>query len=533
MTTQHGQIEATKLAIKAYEDKQTIFGRFQSGKTERIEDGLLIRSHIDYGYKWNANRPLAGDEDLRTNWLPDEDGDPSSAAVVRRIFDYLSRGWRTGGDASAKQMAFQLQDDNIPPASALKGRSHEGTQWQHSMIISIVTNPSYKGSHPQNRWMNVPYTAEEKRKHELRTGKPYKLSYHHAERPQAEWVYAKVPALVDEQTWEDANKQIEHNQKHQHRTPVRFTTADALLWGGHVYCVECGHAMQVWRPTPQRSWCYHCRWSDPRGPHPSRTNNILVREVDEFVWSEANRIIRDPEYLRSRLVQTQQEVWTPEQQIAHYTALISKCDADENGWNVELAALGGDPLLANSRTYLIGLIKQNALGRQGYAEKRQDAQTEQLRRLHEQERLKEFEAKARAQAPTLDDLDAEQRRQLLLDLHAEVHIARPDNDREPRLTLLFSLTSEAAQRSSEVWATWTTHTAKGDYVTYIEQSGQSPAAVQHRDGKLILDFSHTTPPLDIVAQNVRSMEAAPIDEDGDAEHPSSTSPTTSSTRSRA
>ncbi|MGO8949898.1 MAG: hypothetical protein ACLQUY_20030 [Ktedonobacterales bacterium] len=71
---------------------------------------------------------------------------------------------------------------------------------------------------------------------------------------------------------------------------------------------------------------------------------------------------------------------------------------------------------------------------------------------------------------TLDDLSAEQRRQILLDLHPLVYISRPDSDR-PRVELVFSLTAEAAAhtRESSLWHTSNLSTRHGTYVTFVQQ----------------------------------------------------------------
>jgi hypothetical protein len=182
--------------------------------------------------------------------------------------------------------------------------------------------------------------------------------------------------------------------------------------------------------------------------------------------------MRDPDYLQSRLDQgKQQETWSPEQQIAHYAALIEGCDAKEAALHAEFAEMRGRPGLDSFRKRILDDAEQNANGRQEYVKKQDAARAEQVRRLKEQERLAEFQAKAQAAAPTLDDLDAEQRRQILLDLHVFVRIARRDDTRRPRLEVVFNLTSEAAAHlhEGELWATWNMQTPQGTYVTFVEE----------------------------------------------------------------
>jgi site-specific DNA recombinase len=480
LTTAKGQNDAAQLAIDAFHDRERIVDRFQGGKTKRIKRKKLVRSHIDYGYVWDADRPYVGRTDFRENWLPDENGDPSPAVVVRRIFQELADGWRTGGDASSVGVASRLDDEGIPPPSAVKGRPRKATRWggrparwQFAMVIYIVQNPSYKGARPQNRWKKVPRTPEERKERIRRAGKPYRSNFKVVELPETEWVMTQVPALVDEETWQDANRQLNRNRKQNHRRPVRYSTVDALLWGGHVRCQICGGAMQVWRATEKRLWMYTCHQTGPKDRHPTKTNRIPVRDIDPFVWSEARRIIRDPEYLRSRLEQTsKQDAWSPEQEVQHYDELIAGCDAREATLYADLDAMRGKPGLERFRDRVLEDVQQNDQGRQGYVKKRDAALAKLKRREEEHGRLQAFQAKAQALSDTLDDLDTEQRRQLLLDLHVTVRVARRDDTRHPRVEVIFCLTTEAAAHlhEGEAWATWNLETPQGTYTTFVEES---------------------------------------------------------------
>jgi DNA invertase Pin-like site-specific DNA recombinase len=474
LTTPEGQHEASDAAWEAYRDKKRIMRRFNSGKMERIENGQLVRSFLCYGYKWDVPKPIFGVDDPRTSWIPDESG---PADVVRRIFTTLAESWRTGGNASVKRVAYMLQDEGVPPPSAVKGHPHKKTRtpsqpprWYHAIVAYIVTNETYKGVRAQNKTVRRPYTAEEQRVFKERTGHEHRAATKIVERPKSEWHYAKVPALVTEDVWEDANKQLDRNRLHNHRPPLRYSVEDALLFGGHVRCSLCGRSMQVWRPSEKRSWLYYCGQRDPHGSHPGRCNQMLVKEVDAFVWSEATRIIRDPEYLRSRLNQGKAEVWSPEARIAHYDELIAECDAQESALHGELAEMRGRSGLEGLRNRVYSDVERNSAKREEYAKKQESARLEIVRREQEQERLAAFQEKARKQADTLDDLTAQERRQILQDLHTSVFISRPDDTERPRLELAFFLTAEtAAQVRGEGWKPGSVSTRRGEYITFVEQ----------------------------------------------------------------
>jgi hypothetical protein len=81
------------------------------------------------------------------------------------------------------------------------------------MVLRIVQNTTYKGQKPQRYTQKVPHTPEEQAAYEAWTGHPYKYKFKHVELPEEQRLYhVDVPALVDEATWEDANKQLDKNR---------------------------------------------------------------------------------------------------------------------------------------------------------------------------------------------------------------------------------------------------------------------------------------------------------------------------------
>lgn len=66
-----------------------------------------------------------------------------------------------------------------------------------------------------------------------------------------------------------------------------------------------------------------------------------------------------------------------------------------------------------------------------------------------EQRIQQFIAKADAQAPTLDDLTPDQRRDILLDLHPDIRIGPPHHARYSRISVLFALSAEAASHTDD------------------------------------------------------------------------------------
>lgn len=438
-------------AWKAWEDKQTIARRFYEGKLERMENGLLLRNNIAYGYRWNAPDPRwrgEYDEDPRTMWEPDE-GDGSqynTAQVVRRIFRMMAEG------SSTVRVKDQLNMEGVPPPSQVKNRKRRPSRligttvgWNVATVSKITKDTSYKGQHPQHRWYEKVHDPK------VRKAKGLKTDRYNAERDPSEWKYVAVPALVDGATWEAANRQLQQNITQWHRAPRRYTAADVLLYGGWVRCAYCGGALQAWQrgydTVPSgRSWHYICSRNHSIAGARCQGVWILAREVDAFVWREAVHVIRDPDYLRSRLEHTD-EVWAPETQIHHYQQLIAECDAEAQGIVAEALHWQGNPAFTILRQRAQEEALRIATARQGYVEKLTAAEAEQARRDNRTQRLHDIIELNATRAAGLDDLTPEQRRQILLDLRPEVRIARGNDPRYQRIAVTFNLTREAAERA--------------------------------------------------------------------------------------
>jgi len=407
----------------------------------------------------------------------------------------------------------QLNAEGVPPPSVVKGRRRKSLRWRGrqpewtvGVISSIVHNENYKGRHPQHRWTEVPRDAA------VRRAKGLKSTRKTEQRPRDEWVWTEVPAIVDEATWEDANRQLEHNTKHLHRPPLRYDAGEVMLYGGHVRCAACTSAMTAARRSPKAPWYYKC-YGHGRTTDGKRCPGVQIpaAEVDARVWAEAQRLIRDTAYLRSLLDQTD-EVWSPDTQIAHYDSLIAECDAKDKEIGDELMLYLGS--LAGIRARLTAEAEANAAKRAQWERKRADAVADKERRTQREQRLQQFITKAAAQAPTLDDLTPDQRRTIVLDLHPDVRIGRVDDRRHERVWILFELSADTAARAfapGEVFpqSSWTDK-AGNQYWSGAYKGWPPTELPTDANGEEYVDFSDVpddatiTPYLDV---SIRPTEA--------------------------
>jgi hypothetical protein len=406
-----------------------------------------------FGYKWNAEKPRFrseyndADEDPRNAWELDEEprpylDAPPPTAVMRRIYTYLAEAYRHGANGSARDLMNELNAQDVPTPSQYKRTRRKSARWQDkparwqvAAISYLVKNPSYKGTRPQHRWEQGP-GAERKRIIGPKTRRTTSL------RPQSEWRYVKVPALVDAQTWEDANKQLKRNEKGAHRNPRRYGPAEVLLYGGYVRCAHCGYGMTPTQTAPHKPWYYVCndatRPVEKRCPRKAR---IAVKDLDAGVWQVACRIIRNPEYMRSRLRQTDDE-WPIADRIAYHEREIARINAENASAAREVLRWGGAAAYEPLRLAAKETLEKNADLLRSHDAKREALLAELEARNGREARILQFAERARATAGKLDTVDAAERREILLDMHTTVSI-RAKGERD-RVQVHFALNAEAA-----------------------------------------------------------------------------------------
>jgi DNA invertase Pin-like site-specific DNA recombinase len=445
LSTPTGQLIAAAKAWGANQEMLAISRRSKQGKQGRIAQGMLARECLPYGYRWT--------DATQTMYEPD----PTTAPVVRRIIVTLAEG------GSATQLMITLSAEGIPPPRKA---------WSLNTITYIARNPIYKGERVQRRFVTKPRDQQDRRQRGLKTKRTVE------KRDMTEWLVTPVPALVDAATWARANAQLERNRWHKHKMPKRYTAEEVLLYGGFVRCAHCGRALNPKRRSESaargahnsRPWFYVCSKAKPISDGRCPGAAILCPTVDTLVWREACKLIRDEHYLRS-LLEKSDDVWSPETQIAHYQQLLEDLDGKDRSIASELTRLAGKTGLEQIRVHLEQDAIHNAELRDGYQARLADAERQLEEQATRSERVQGFAQWAAEHADSLDDLTAEQRREILQHVHPTVFVARKGSER-PRLSLIFSVTEQAAARldpqtlyKSEQW-----RDASGDFYTvYVDE----------------------------------------------------------------
>ena len=185
------------------------------------------------------------------------------AAIIRRIYREFLQG------KSPYMIANGLKADGIPTPSK------KNTNWQQSVVRSILSNEKYKGDALLQKSFTVDFLTKKMKKNE-------------GEVPQY-YVEGSHPAIIDPEVFEQVQVEIERSVKSSYRVA-------ASIFSSKLYCAACGSAYgsKVWHSTDQYRrviWQCNAKFKNTTKcgtPHLTE-NEIQAAFVDAFNISFTHR----------------------------------------------------------------------------------------------------------------------------------------------------------------------------------------------------------------------------------------------------
>lgn len=234
-------IRHIKLAFDEIELDKRRYRQIQANRA-RATKGHVISKYAPFGYSMSADN---------LSYLINEE----KAPWIRQIFDWYVSG------KSIKWIAKTMSNSGVP--SPLGKRV-----WSPETIRGVLHKEVYKGVYIANRYERIWVWEEGKQKKIERI------------KPEHEWIYVPVPALVGEQQWEMAQHLLETNKKNSQRNAVKrewllsglarcacgcaiitkYKTNSYTLTSGErkdyrLTVYACWHNLQRWDPTHcDRGW---------------------------------------------------------------------------------------------------------------------------------------------------------------------------------------------------------------------------------------------------------------------------------------
>ena len=193
----------------------------------------------------------------------------------------------------------QLSSYAIHKRLTLQGvptRQHNRRGWAQSTVIEILRDSVYKGDGAYNRTG----PGDTQRPYMQRGLKDQRPGNRRARvrRPQEEWIPVRVPVLIDPETWELAQVQLQRNRQRA----TRNNTKHAYLLRSLLVCGRCERRLiGSWTAQGGR---YGCAARYPRyAPGACDGRSIMAQSVEAVVWDHVKALLADPAVLQTQYEQ--------------------------------------------------------------------------------------------------------------------------------------------------------------------------------------------------------------------------------------
>ncbi|MBI2448442.1 recombinase family protein [Candidatus Microgenomates bacterium] len=260
-------------------ERVKIAERFRRGKMFKVKKGELLGYNPLYGYRY-----IPKTKEKNGYFEINEE----EAEVVRMIFDWVgNKGY------SLNMVIKELFRLKIYP----KKRKRE--EWTNGPINRLIKNTSYYGDHYYNKCTGVvpknPKSFAGKYKKVKNSSKKQK--------PKDEWVLIKIPAIIDKEIFDKAQKRIEANFKFSNKNRKY-----KYLLSGMIYCMN-GHKCYgetVKQDDGNINQYYRCaeRRYNVTKPKTCKEKGVNVNILDKLVWEQLLKLLTN-----EKLIEAQARKW--------------------------------------------------------------------------------------------------------------------------------------------------------------------------------------------------------------------------------
>ena len=249
-------------------ERTKISERFRLGKIRKVKEGNVLLSEAPYGYNYIPKREnISGYLEINEN----------EARVVKMIFH-----WVADEGLPIRKIILKLQELGIPPRKSTRG------DWSQSTISSIIKNRTYYGdAHWGISYSVVPKNPTSKEKYRKLKKTSRKL------KNESEWIKIKVPAIIEKELHERANRSLSNKFK----LNIRQMKNQYLL-NGKIVC-SCGYSRTGEGVSNGKFLYYRCSKRINQFPLPRTCfeGAVNARNTDKLVWDKILELMCSPELL--------------------------------------------------------------------------------------------------------------------------------------------------------------------------------------------------------------------------------------------
>jgi site-specific DNA recombinase len=252
-------------------ERALIHERTRRGQLFAARQGRVNWGNPPYGYTY-VHKTATTPQHLVIN--------EAEAEIGRQIYR-----WCVEEQRSSYAIQRRLTVQGIPPRKSKQGR------WAQSSVIEILRDALYKGEAYYNRTQSGevqrPYGQHGFKDRHPGNGQG------RIRRPQHEWIPVRVPALIDPETWEQAQVQLARNRERAQRN----NTQHRYLLRSLLVCGQCGRRLiGTWNTS---GGGYICAARSPRyAPGACRGRSLSATKIEPYVWEHVKALLSDPAVLR-------------------------------------------------------------------------------------------------------------------------------------------------------------------------------------------------------------------------------------------
>lgn len=277
----NSRIERAVMGAISQEGMEQSKQRMAEGNIHKAKDSRVTARVAAFGYTLVDRHGHPSEEARKdTHYAID----PPEAKVIDMMYRKIGiEGW------GLRHLAKWLDDMSKPPQTA----SH----WNPRTILLMLRNPVYKGEFFAHRYVyrRVPAARQ-------KPGEPTRLIRKKVERPQEEWIKVSVPAIVNSELWDLANRVLDRNKIMSKRNGKEHYLLTGLL-----KCASCGYSYVGARKVHRKSGKEYLTRSyrdvgssgmmgvfrDVDCPQ----SQISCARLDSAVWSAVSNALLHPEIL--------------------------------------------------------------------------------------------------------------------------------------------------------------------------------------------------------------------------------------------